>query len=207
MSSDNLLSSLRDKLKQQAAQQQPELTDKERKRLSKLEGILEQLKREENVQNRMLQTWLSEEEYAEFENEWQSQIELREEQKDKPPEIVEYEERLRKGIFDYNKGEGYSTRGHRESARKFHASAQVHFEEALEYLQEIIQADPNLQVWFDRSLDFETSGHLSIDPIGMPRIVTSRSMDKLGKDSRIWTKKEVKISVVERAIDKLQRRC
>ena len=207
MSSDNLLSSLRDKLKQQAAQQQPELTDKERKRLSKLQGILEQLKCEKNVQNRMLQTWLTEEEYAEFEIEWQSQIELREEQKDKPPEIVEYEERLRKGIFDYNKGEGYSTRGHRESARKFHASAQVHFEEALEYLQEIIQADPNLQVWFDRSLDFEAGSHISIDPVGMPRVITSRSLDNLGKDSRIFTKMEVKISVVERAIDKLQRRC
>ena len=207
MSSDNLLSSLRDKLKQQAAKQQPELTDKERKRLSKLQGILEQLKCEKNVQNRMLQTWLTEDEYAEFENEWQDQVELRGEQKDKPSEIKDYEERLRKGIFDYNKGEGFSTRGHRESARKFHASAQVHFEQALEYLQEIVHADPSLQLWVDRELNFEPSSHLSIDPIGMPRVVTSRSLDRLRTDMRKMSKLEVKISVVERAIDRLQRRC
>jgi hypothetical protein len=33
-------------------------------KLTKLEGIAEKLKRGENVQNRQLQTWLSEDEYA-----------------------------------------------------------------------------------------------------------------------------------------------
>jgi hypothetical protein len=41
-----------------------ELTAQEKKRLSKLEGITERLNRGENVQNRQLQTWLSEDEYA-----------------------------------------------------------------------------------------------------------------------------------------------
>jgi hypothetical protein len=40
------------------------LTVEEAKRLSKLEAMAEKLKRGENVQNRQLQTWLSEEEYA-----------------------------------------------------------------------------------------------------------------------------------------------
>ena len=40
-----------------------ELTAEETKRLRKLEGIADKLKRGENVQNRQLQTWLSEEEY------------------------------------------------------------------------------------------------------------------------------------------------
>ena len=40
-----------------------ELTAEESKRLSKLESIADKLKRGENVQNRQLQTWLSEEEY------------------------------------------------------------------------------------------------------------------------------------------------
>jgi hypothetical protein len=205
MSSEDKLKSLRNKLKQQAAQNSPKLSDKERKRLSKLEGILEQLKREKNVQNRKLQLWLTEDEYAEFENEWQSQIELREELKDKPDEIKEYEEILKKALFEYNKAEGYSTRGHRESARKFHASAQKHFEGVLERLQEIIHANPNLQVWFDRRLDFNAESHLSIDPISIPRVITSRSLDNLSKDSRIFTKKEVKTNIVERAIDRLKR--
>jgi len=39
-----------------------ELTSEETKRLAKLEAIAEKLKRGENVQNRQLQTWLSEDE-------------------------------------------------------------------------------------------------------------------------------------------------
>jgi len=41
-----------------------ELTAEEAKRLDRLEAIAENLKRGENVQNRQLQTWLSEDEYA-----------------------------------------------------------------------------------------------------------------------------------------------
>jgi len=54
-----------------------ELTAEETKRLAKLEAIAEKLKRGENVQNRQLQTWLSDYEYAQIEAEWQEQLELR----------------------------------------------------------------------------------------------------------------------------------
>jgi preprotein translocase subunit Sss1 len=53
------------------------LTAEETKRLNKLEAIADKLKRGENVQNRQLQTWLSEEEYEQLEYEWQEQLELR----------------------------------------------------------------------------------------------------------------------------------
>ena len=63
-----------------------ELTAEETKRLAKLEGIANNLKRRENVQNRQLQTWLSEEEYEQLGYEWKEQLELRSELKDKPSE-------------------------------------------------------------------------------------------------------------------------
>ena len=44
------------------------LTSEETKRLSKLEGIADKLRRGENVQNRQLKTWLSEEEYEQRKN-------------------------------------------------------------------------------------------------------------------------------------------
>jgi hypothetical protein len=47
-----------------------ELTAEEAKRLAKLEAIADKLRREENVQNRQLQTWLSEDEYEQLEYEW-----------------------------------------------------------------------------------------------------------------------------------------
>ena len=40
------------------------------------------------MQNRQLQTWLSEDEYAQVDIEWQEQLELREELKDKPSELT-----------------------------------------------------------------------------------------------------------------------
>ena len=43
-----------------------ELTAEETKRLYKLEAIADKLKRGENVQNRQLQTWLSEDEYTQL---------------------------------------------------------------------------------------------------------------------------------------------
>jgi hypothetical protein len=51
------------------------LTAVEARRLAKLEVIADKLKRGEHVQNRQLQTWLSEDEYAQIETEWQIQLE------------------------------------------------------------------------------------------------------------------------------------
>ena len=47
-----------------------ELTANEAKRLAKLEAIADKLKRGGNVQNRQLQTWLSEEEYEQLGYDW-----------------------------------------------------------------------------------------------------------------------------------------
>lgn len=64
-----------------------ELAAEEAKRLEKLEIISQRLRRGENVQNRQLQTWLSEEEYEQLEYEWQEQLELRNELKNKPSDL------------------------------------------------------------------------------------------------------------------------
>ena len=96
------------------------LRAEEEKRLAKLESIADKLKRGENVQNRQLQTWLSEEEYKQLEYEWQEQLELRSELKDKPNELKRYEEKLREATFNYNRAEGYSSKGKHSTANKFY---------------------------------------------------------------------------------------
>ena len=98
------------------------LTTKESKRLTKLEAIADKLKRGENVQNRQLQTWLSEEEYEQLDYEWQEQLELREELKDKPSDLKRYEEKLREATFNYNRAEGYSSKGKHNTAKTFYNS-------------------------------------------------------------------------------------
>ena len=120
------------------------LTAVEAKRLAKLEAIAEKLKRCENVQNRQLQTWLSEDEYAQLENAWQEQLELREELKDKPSDLKRYEEKLKQATFNYNRAEGYSSKGKHSTAKKFYNKSESLCEDALEILQEILHSDSSL---------------------------------------------------------------
>ena len=106
-------SSIRQLLQERIEKANPrrELSTEETKRLAKLEAIADKLKRGENVQNRQLQTWLSEDEYAQKEIEWEEQLELRVELKDKPYELKRYEEKLKQATFYYNRSEGYSSKG------------------------------------------------------------------------------------------------
>ena len=176
------------------------LTAEEAKRLAKLEAIADKLKRGESVQNRQLQTWLSEKEYAQLEIELQEQLELRSELKDKPSDLKRYEEKLREATFNYNRAEGYSSKGKLSTAKKFYDKSESLFEDALEVLQEILHSDSSLRVWFDRDISFEVGGDLSADIVSLPRLVTSRSHEKLSDDSRLTSKQSVKLAVVERAM-------
>ena len=151
------------------------LTAEEERRLSKLEAIVSKLRRGENVQNRQLKTWLSSDEYAQIEAEWQEQIELREELKDKPSDLKRYEKKLREATFNYNRAEGYSRKGKDTTAKKFYKKSESLCEDALEILQEILHYDSSLRVWFDRDISFEVGGDLSADIVSLPRLVTSRS--------------------------------
>ena len=182
-----------------------ELTIEEAKRLAKLEAIAEKLRRGENVLNRQLQTWLSEEEYAQLEYEWQEQLALRETLKDKPSELKRYEERLKEAIMMRNRSDAYHRKGNKASAYKLDSKCESLCEDALEILQEIVQYDASLQIWFDRELDFGHGSLIDASIGNLPRIVTSRSIDKKRGDIRLARKQSVKLAVVERAIHNIGR--
>jgi len=181
------------------------LAKDETTKLAKLEGIVEKLKRGENVQNRQLQTWLSENQYAELEQVWQEQLELREEHKDKPDELQRYEDKLKEAIMMHNRSDAYHRKGKKSAAYKLDSKCESLCEDALEILQEIVAADASLQIWFDRNLDFGHGSLIDGSLGNLPRLVTSRSIDKQHDDSRIAKKLDVKIGVVERAINNIGR--
>jgi hypothetical protein len=139
------------------------LTADETKRLAKLELMADKLKRGENVQNRQLQTWLTDSEYSEFIIEWQEQLELRSELKDKPCELKRYEEKLREATFNYNRAEGYSSKGKHNTAKTFYYKSEKLCEDALEILHEILHYDSTLRIWFDRDFSLEEVDDLSSD--------------------------------------------
>ena len=176
------------------------LTTEETKRLAKLEVISEKLKRRENVQNRKLQNWLTDDEYATIDAEWQEQLALREELKDKPTELKRYEDKLKEAIMMRNRSDAYHRKGKKAAAYKLDSKCESLCEDALEILQEIVAADASLQIWFDRNLDFEHGSLIDASLGNLPRLVTSRSIEKLRDDSRLVKKIDIKISVVERAI-------
>ena len=200
-------SGLQEFLRERIESQNPrrELTTEETKRLAKLEAIADKLRRGENVQNRQLQTWLSEDEYEQLEYEWQEQLELRSELKDKPSDLKRYEEKLKQATFNYNRAEGYSSKGKHTTAKQFYNKSEGLCEDALEILQEILHSDSSLRVWFDRDISFEVGDDLSADIVSLPRLVTSRSHEKLSDDSRLTSKQSVKLAVVERATHNIGR--
>jgi len=125
--------------------QRRELTAEETKRLNKLEVIAEKLKSGENVQNRQLQTWLSEDEYAQIEAEWDTQKLLREELKDKPDELKRYEDKLKEAIMMRNRSDAYHRKGKKSAAYKLDSKCESLCEDALEILQEIVAVDASLK--------------------------------------------------------------
>ena len=177
-----------------------EITSEETKRLRKLETIAARLTRGENVQNRQLQTWLSPDEYEQIGAEWDTQKNFRKELKDKPSELKRYEDKLKEAIMMRNRSDAYHRKGKKSPAYKLDSKCESLCEEALEILQEIVAADASLQIWFDRNLDFGHGSLIDASLGNLPRLVTSRSIEKLSDDSRLVKKIDVKISVVERAI-------
>lgn len=198
---------LRDLLKSKKAKTRKlsELSKTEQNRLAKLNLMLDELKRGENVQNRRLSTWLTEDEYAQVDIEWQEQLELREELKDKPDDLKRYEEKLKQATFYYNRAEGYISKGKYTTAKTFCSKSESLCEDALEILQEILHYDGYLRIWFDRDINFEAGSDLSADIVSLPRLITSRSNEKLRDYSRITNKLGFKLNVVERAIDAVGR--
>ena len=171
---------LRDLLKNKKAKTRKlsELSKAEQNRLAKLNAMLDELRRGENVQNRRLGTWLTEEEYESFESDVESQQQTRGELNDKPDELKRYEDKLKKAIFNYSRAEGYSTKGKHSTAKKFYNSSERHCEDGLEILQEIVDADASLHMWFDRGLDFGHGSLVDASLDNLPRVITSRSLDR-----------------------------
>ena len=114
------------------------LTAEESKRLSKLEAIADKLKLGENVQNRQLQTWLSDDEYEQIAAEWDTQKLFREELKDKPSELKRYEDKLKEAIMMRNRSDAYHRKGKKSAAYKLDSKCESLCEDALEYFKKLL---------------------------------------------------------------------
>jgi hypothetical protein len=147
---------------------------------------------------------LSEEKYEQIEAEWKEQKHFRDELKKKPSKLKLYEEKLKAATLQYNRAEGFSSKGKHTTAKKFYEKSESLCEDALEIRQELLCRDASLQIWFDRDISLEVGGDLGLTPVAMPRVITSHSLDKQSNDMRVMSKREVKISTVEMAIIRMR---
>ena len=104
-----------------------------------------------------------------------------------------------------NRSDASHRKGKKSAAYKLDSKCERLCEDALEILQEIVAADASLQIWFDRNLELDHGSLIDASLGNLPRLATSRSIEKQHDDSRILKKRDVKIGVVERAISNIGR--
>jgi len=176
------------------------------KRLAKLRTVLEKLCSGKTVQNRQLQTLLSEESYARYLDDYTSQTDMRNWLKEKPSVIIEYEKRLKAATFAYNKADAMSARRNSKRTEEMFGNSDTKFERLNEFLSENIEGRPELEAWFDRPIQTDPENSFSLTPDAFPQIITSRSIRNQGGGyvSNLKSIREVKIDAVQTEIEALE---
>jgi hypothetical protein len=166
-----------------------------------------------DVAPRDLKNVLTKAEFDEYQVRWQEQKNLRDDAKNKPSVVVEYEARLKKALFAQAKVEAHARSSRakgpnvalREAVSRAQSKAESEFERLLEFLEEQHDIDPSICIWFDRPLVFGWEGELGPDPDAVPRVVTSFSQQRRG-DRRLvgeQRKREMKQQALQSALDTL----
>lgn len=186
-------------------------------RKTRLIELIARLHGNQDVAQRDLKNALTDAEYGAMQEAWADQKRLRLNAKEKPIAVVEYEARLKAALFEYAKAEAlapFSTdrekipRDGSRADQRAYRRAETLLERLLEYIEEQLSVDPGLQSWFDRPLLFGAQGSISPSPSAMPRVVTSRSLDRLGSGRVAGTrsKREIKLEALELALQAVETR-
>jgi hypothetical protein len=178
-------------------------THSKESRLQHLYMLEEKLLTGANVQNRSLQAWFTDEEYEAYLAEVQNQRQLKEMLKEKPYEVKIYEEKLKIASLLYNRADSPSIKNHKKERER----ADSAYEGLMEYLQEYVLHNPQLHLWFDRSVEWYSGSDAGADPHRVPIPVTSKSRLRRrsgGYAGMLYNRRELKLSSVQSAIESLQ---
>ncbi len=174
---------------------------------TRISRLLKRMNSGEDAAQRDLKNALSAEQFHSLQNAWANEKVRRDEFKEKPAAIKEYEALLKRAILLDNRAGGYSSKQDpkiKKSALNLRNQAETVLEIAWERLSELLSADPLLRIWLDREVDLgkpEAAPCLSI--IDFLRVVTSRSLDNLGtlQKSKI---RDLKINALTDALAELE---
>ena len=138
---------------------------------------------------------------AKMESEWREEVESR---RFKPPEIAEYAKRLAIALRKYGKADLHSVRGSVKARRLFEI-AEADFENALEYLNEVVERQPDLRIWIDREVGFDKV-HIELHPIEMPYPIWSKSAYARKGTKPKRTIRDFKRKALEDSLERLEKR-
>lgn len=165
--------------------------------LAKAQKLLDKLDNGKKVSIRDLRAALGNEGVEDYGNRWQAELDRRKEFEQKPDEIKKYEALVHEGDFFENRADGAKEK----TAIKLRNMAETKYERAIEYLQEIIEGDGSLRIWFDRDLDFGAGTTLGLDRDSIARVITTRSVYKVSSGMAAnYSKEDIKKEVLRDAI-------
>ena len=167
----------------------------------RLQKLIARLKGGGDITTSSMTRVLTEAQMNQFHLDWKEQLTNRKIKK--PTELTKYQHLVKVAILHYSRMERYSfiSSKHR-LASKFALKADQAFEEALEYLRDIMTKNPDIRMWIDREIT-DSSHH----PIGIPRVIGSSSSECLVKAKNTYptfTKKDLKLETLEMALLELQ---
>lgn len=168
---------------------------------SRIGELIARLEAGDDVQARDIKTVLTAEQWQRYQADWLQQRDHRD--IDKPHEITAYEKLLSKALMAYGRWDSYCQRRDAKAGVKqaLEIKQLAAFERAAEHLRECYKNNMGMLVWFDRSLEHDS---YSIDPDGMPRVVTSRSLSNLSSGAVfIRTKRDIKLEALQHALGEM----
>lgn len=151
-----------------------------------------------HVQNRTLQTHLTEVQYAAMQAAWEQQQLIRSSSHKKPTAIKHYEAELNRVQLQDTKAKDLRKRGHTDGAAAIEELCRTQTQALVAQLITAITADPELQQWLDRPIPADI-GIVSV--VDLPRAITSNS-----KSSAIVRKSKsaIKLEAVQAAMQELE---
>lgn len=173
----------------------------ERARLLTLHVILQRLRKADEIALKDVLKHLSASEAEDFKEQLKPQKDYRYDVGKKPDAVKDYEKYLKKADLTNARAARYLNKRDFQRAEKFYRQADTEYEIALGRLEELHGIDPSIEPYFDRPLDFGFGSLLSIDCVGMPRYVGSKS-----RHNQVRTHTKIPVPTkIECAIDYLER--
>jgi len=156
-----------------------------------------QLRNGKHVQNRTLQTHLTQAQYTAIQAAWTQQQLIRSGSKQKPDAIKRYEAELNRAQLQDIKAKDLYKRGHADGAAAIQELCTIQIQTLIAEIEAAIIDDPTLSQWLDRPIPTADST-LAVDQ--MPRAITSSS-----KSCRVVrkSKADIKLEAVQAAMREL----